>query len=544
MAPGHSVSSKFAFAEYQNNVHPQWWKDSGMRRGNFVILLYMVAQATGGYDKSLINNLQSIPTWQEVVGHPTGSALGVVTAMLSIGVIIGSPFFGWLSDWRGRKITMFTGSCIMLVGAILQAAATNRDFFIGGRFLIGFGVAGTLCSGPLLASEIAHPRQRSVVASFYNTFWYVGSIICAWLSFGTAYLSNDWAWRIPCIGQAVPALILVCIGMWLPESPRYLVKKNRSDEALAILARYHANGDESDHLVQFELQEIKQTLDAEAMYETKGWIKPWFDLVSTGPNRYRMFIITVMVIGIDWCGTSITSYYVRISFPPLDHIAYSAETGLLIAAIHYSVLSRHHICNPTNGGLQIFNWLTSVTGAMLVERLGRRALWLTSFGGMLAVNIPFGACSALYAKRGDLAAGRAVVALVFLYNGFYNIGCNPLPYAYTVEILPYNIRAKGLAFEVAFDASQGVLGQWTNPIAMESLEWKFYFVYTAFLVLIVLVVYFTFPETKGLTLEEIKEVFGDGDSVNPAVSEDYDPAEAKSDDAKVDIKDVPLTVTG
>lgn len=125
------------------------------------------------------------------------------------------------------------------------------------------------------------------------------------------------------------------------------VKKNRSDEALAILARYHANGDESDHLVQFELQEIKQTLDAEAMYETKGWIKPWLDLVSTGPNRYRMFIITVMVIGIDWCGTSITSYYVRISFPPLDHIAYSAETGLLIAAIHYSVLSRHHICNPT-----------------------------------------------------------------------------------------------------------------------------------------------------------------------------------------------------
>lgn len=64
MAPGHSVSSKFAFAQYRNNAHPQWWKDPGMRRGNLVILLYMVAQATGGYDKSLINNLQSIPTWE------------------------------------------------------------------------------------------------------------------------------------------------------------------------------------------------------------------------------------------------------------------------------------------------------------------------------------------------------------------------------------------------------------------------------------------------------------------------------------------------
>lgn len=126
------------------------------------------------------------------------------------------------------------------------------------------------------------------------------------------------------------------------------MKKNRTDEALAILARYHANGDESDPLVQFELQEIKQTLNAEAMYETKGWIKPWLDLVSTGSNRYRMFIITIMVIGIDWCGTSITSYYVRNSFLALGHNAYyNAGTASLMAAIHYSVFCRYHICNPT-----------------------------------------------------------------------------------------------------------------------------------------------------------------------------------------------------
>lgn len=125
------------------------------------------------------------------------------------------------------------------------------------------------------------------------------------------------------------------------------MKKNRPDEALAILARYHANGDQSDPLVQFELQEIKQTLDAEAMYETKGWIKPWLDLVSTRPNRYRMFIITIMVIGIDWCGTSITSYYVRDSFLALGPNAYNAGTASLMTAIHYSVFRRHYICNPT-----------------------------------------------------------------------------------------------------------------------------------------------------------------------------------------------------
>ncbi|WWC59833.1 uncharacterized protein I303_102395 [Kwoniella dejecticola CBS 10117] len=477
----------------------------------------MVAQATSGYDKSLINNLQSIEKWQEVTNHPKGSALGIVTAMLSIGVIVGAPIFGRLSDWKGRKLTMFVGALIMLIGAVLQAAATNRGFFIGGRFLIGLGCAGTLCSGPLIVSELAHPRQRSIVASFYNTFWYVGSIICAWLSFGTAFIADShWAWRIPCIGQAIPALVLVCVCWWLPESPRWLVKNGRADEALEILSRYHANGNHNDPLVQFEFEEIKQTLAVEAMYEKRGWIKPWLELVATGPNRYRMFIIFIMIIGIDWCGTSITSYYLSTILSSVGITAGTKQTGI-------------------NGGLQIFNWLTSVTGAMLVERLGRRFLWLASFGGMLAVNIPFGACSAIYAKYNNLKAGRAVIALVFLYQGFYNIGCNPLPYTYAVEILPYNIRAKGLAFEIAWDHSQGVLGQWTNPIALDALQWKFYFVYTAFLVMIVLVVFFSFPETKGLTLEEIQEVFGDADVPEVAAAEE---AYSGKDDVKVGVEGV------
>lgn len=94
-----------------------------------------------------------------------------------------------------------------------------------------------------------------------------------------------------------------------------LVKKGKDREAKEILARYHANGNMDDELVNFEIAEIKQALELEEQYESRGIFRPWLDLVATKPNRYRMFIIAFLVIGIDWCGTSITSYYVRERLP-------------------------------------------------------------------------------------------------------------------------------------------------------------------------------------------------------------------------------------
>ncbi|WVF67416.1 hypothetical protein IAT40_002172 [Kwoniella sp. CBS 6097] len=484
---GSKEVDHFAWQSLPNNTHPLWWKDPGLRRCVFALAFYFLAQATGGYDKSLINNLQSIPTWAEALDNPDDSTLGLIIASLSLGIVVISGLAdGHANDHIGRKKTMFLGSCFMLVGAILQAAANGRNEFVGGRVLIGVGAAGTLCSGPLLAAEISHPRQRGFVTGFYNTLWYVGSIICAWLSFGTSFMhGTNWAWRIPCIGQAVPAFITVCACYWLPESPRYLVQQGKREEALALLAKYHSNNDEQDPLVLFEMQEIDRAIALDNLGKQRGFIASWTHLLATKANRYRMLVITVLVIGVDWCGTSVISYYLARILTNVGIKSATQQTGI------------------------IWNWITSLTGVALVERVGRRGLWLASFGGMLIANIPFGACSALYAKHGNLSAGRAVIFLVFLYQGFYNIGSNPLPYLYTTEILPYSIRANGLAYEVLTDAVHGILGQYTMPIALSKLGWKLYFIYTAFLVLTIIAVYFLFPETKGRSLEEVAIIFGD-----------------------------------
>ena len=95
---------------------------------------------------------------------------------------------------------------------------------------------------PLLLTELVHPQDRPIFTSIYNTTWYFGSIIAAWLTFGTNQIPNNWSWRIPSMVQAVPSLLQLSFIWLVPESPRWLIAKGKEQEALKILADVHANG--------------------------------------------------------------------------------------------------------------------------------------------------------------------------------------------------------------------------------------------------------------------------------------------------------------
>jgi MFS family permease len=132
-----------------------------------------------------------------------------------------------------------------------------------------------------------------------------------------------------------------------------------------------------------------------------------------------------------------------------------------------------------NGGLTIWCWLVSLIAAFFVDRVGRRTLFLIAGVGMLVSFSIWTACSAVYAKTESASAGIAVVAMIFLFYGTAGAAWPGLTVSYTVEILPYNIRAKGLTLCFCFTALSGVFNQWVNPLGLEALEWRFYFVYIA-----------------------------------------------------------------
>lgn len=119
----------------------------------------------------------------------------------------------------------------------------------------------------------------------------------------------------------------------------------------------------------------------------------------------------------------------------------------------------------------------------------------------------------MYAQTGNSAAGGAVIAMIFLFYGVAGFAWPGLTIAYCAEILPYNIRAKGLAVCMALTALSSVFNQYVNPIGLSNLQWKYYFVYIVILVIECLCIWFLFVETRGPTLEEMAELF-DGPDAN------------------------------
>lgn len=147
--------------------------------------------------------------------------------------------------------------------------------------------------------------------------------------------------------------------------------------------------------------------------------------------------------------------------------------------------------------------------ATLVDRLGRRFLFLTSTIGMLCAFIVWTGLAARnqQLEDGQKSLGIGIVAMMFVFYTFYNLAMSPLPIAYLLEILPYSLRAKGLTVFNLAQYCSGLFNGFVNPVGLEDLRWKYYIVFVCALVLWLAIIYFTFPETRGMSLEEVSMVF-------------------------------------
>jgi sugar porter (SP) family MFS transporter len=369
----------------------------------------------------MVNGLQTLPDWQEYFDHPTGSILGLFSAIMSVGSIVAIPFVPYVADILGRRMGVLIGCLIMCLGVALQTISINFRMFIAARFFLGFGVAIAHGSSPLLITELAHTQHRAVFTTIYNTTWYFGSIVAAWLTFGTNKINNNWSWRAPSLVQAFPSILQIIFVWFVPESPRFHMAKGRYEQAHKVLADVHANGNLDDEVVMLEFQEIKDTLKMEQEFESNNWSELW----RTKGNRHRLLILITAGFFSQWSGNGIVSYYLAI------------------------VLTQIGITDPVtqqiiNGVLQIVNLFVAVVMCFFVDKVGRRPLFLWSTGGMLVCFIIETICSAQFAMYGNKTAANAVVAFIFLFFVAYNSAWSGLLVGYTVEILPYNIRAKGM----------------------------------------------------------------------------------------------------
>jgi MFS family permease len=199
------------------------------------------------------------------------------------------PFIGWIVDKIGRRKSIAFGASWTLLGAILQATSKHIAQFVISRFIIGFGLAFTVVGAPLLLAELALPKHRGTILSYFPTAWYTGAIIAAWTTYGTQFIEDSRSWRIPSGLQAVPAVIQISLLWFIPESPRWLISKGNGAAARSFLINHHANGDESNPIVEIEYTQIKEAILKDAQYKEQG---SYLDLIRTKPNRRRLILVT------------------------------------------------------------------------------------------------------------------------------------------------------------------------------------------------------------------------------------------------------------
>ncbi|KAL0066154.1 hypothetical protein AAF712_006778 [Marasmius tenuissimus] len=254
-------------------------------------------------DQSLLTGLQAIPAWGEYFSHPTGNHLGLITASLFFPAIVFCPVGGWIANEYGRRVAIWIGVVLLIAGAIVNALSRNVNEFIGSRVIIGTGGAIVKVAAPALLQELAHPRLRSVLGAMYYGFFFTGSITSSWMCVAGLFIEGEWSWRFPAIFQIVGPLLVSLITLVAPESPRFYVKKGEPKRALEILAKYHANGDEDDELVHWEMREITMALE----HEQAGSKMSYLDFFRTSGNRRRLMATVALGLGSNWVGNGVVS---------------------------------------------------------------------------------------------------------------------------------------------------------------------------------------------------------------------------------------------
>ncbi|KEY64402.1 hypothetical protein S7711_08462 [Stachybotrys chartarum IBT 7711] len=482
-----------ALAEVLPQTDKYWFQQPHLLRLNLLLLIPLLSSSVSGYDGSLMNGLQSLHQWRQYFGNPQGEMLGLINAAQSIGSVLALPFVGTLSDAYGRKPVLLAGVIMICIASGIQAGSINYAMFVVSRIIVGFGGMFVVQPSPMLIAELAFPTHRGKYTAAFWTLYYLGAILASWTTFGTQVYENTVSWRLPSALQAGFPLVQLLFFFWLPESPRWLVAQERTQEASAILKRFHDPETEDSPLVNRELAEIVQTIQNEKAAKTTGWAA----LISTPGNRKRTLIAILTGAMAQWNGIGVVSYYLTLV---LDTVGITDTFDQTLI----------------NGLLQIFNFAAALSAAFLVDRLGRRTLFLWSGLGMLVSYIVWTACSAVNTETGNRSAGIVVVVCLFTYFFHYDIAWTPLLFGYPTEIFPYSLRSKGIAVELFAIYGSLIIAAFVNPIGLESIGWRYYIVFCVLLVIFFFITYFLFPETKGYSLEEIASLFDGEDSTSPS----------------------------
>ncbi|KAI1453750.1 hexose transporter [Annulohypoxylon moriforme] len=449
-----------------------------------VVSVCVVDSVTIAYDGSLMGSLNVMPSYNSYFNVTTRTQ-GIMSGATFAGAILVAPIASKLIDWKGRKTGIFASAVMNIVGAVIGAASQNTGMFILGRVFVGMGVGVAQTSASSYVSETTAPNIRAFALGLYFTCWAIGSFLAAGVSRGALRLEpSNWAWRLPSLLQAAIPVIVLFVLFFLPESPRWLAYKGRREEALDVLARIE-NTDREDPSVQLQFREIIDTIEFE---KQAGRGMGFREAARSPANRKRVYLAMSVAPLCMMTGSNVITYYFGTML---------SQAGITDEKVQLEI----------NLGLSAFQFCVALTGSALADRLGRRLLALISLGLCTTFFYLLGGLTARYGDSADKGGIYATVAVIFLFLGAYSFGITPLTSMYAPEVLSYSIRATGIACYAMSNQVCGFFVTMVFPYMFAGIGWRTYMVNASWNVLLWIIIYFTWVETRGKTLEEISEIF-------------------------------------
>ncbi|KAI5200372.1 hypothetical protein AUEXF2481DRAFT_701769 [Aureobasidium subglaciale EXF-2481] len=435
-----------------------------------------------GYDLGFMGGLTTSTTFLRTFEDPNASLLGFLVSSYEIGALLGAVFVFLLGDRFGRKPIMVTGAVVVSVGAAVQTSSFGSAQFIVGRIVAGFGLGMMTSVIPIWLIECATPKSRGRMMAMQLSNLIMGLIIANWLDYGMAFFTTSVQWRFPCAFQIVFVLIAVSLVPLLPESPRYLAKMGKVEKARYNLAALRGLALDDDEL-KLEIRQIQIAIDLENE-ETGGWSDIVKDGGISGSTRVAIAMLANALQQLT--GSNVMSSYGSYIFQ--TSIGLSRHDSLLAA-----------------GGLQIFFFLSSIIPWFIIDRVGRRKLFMFGSAGMA---ICMGLSAVFIGVKGyNLGYGAAV--MLYLYQTCFTVGWQSNMWVYPSELLPLKLRLRGAALSVVIQWLTTFLVVEITPIMITNIGYKSYIIFAAINLVTIFIVYFYFPETSNLPLEAVDILFRD-----------------------------------
>ncbi|KAJ4345338.1 uncharacterized protein N0V89_011468 [Didymosphaeria variabile] len=441
-----------------------------------------------GYDQGVFGGLLSNKPFLETFNHPSPTMQGQIVATYDIGCIMGTLLSIFVGDKIGRRRCILIGCVILIIGGILQAASYSLAPMIVGRIVAGVGNGMNTIAIPIWQSETARAHQRGKLIVLQLVTNIFGIVITNWMNYGFTYIPDSpISWRFPLAFQCFFAIVTIFMVLIAPESPRWLVMRDRVEEAQAILARLAGKPSDDAEVVD-EVQYLVAMVQHENEVQNSVSVK---EIFSNGEQMtFRRILLGAGTPFFQQMGgVNVIAYYLPVVL--VRSFGMSERLALILSAVD---------------SMSLMFW--GAMAAFLIDRIGRRRLMLWGVA-CSAVCFALVAVGLRYGGPGKDNKGMSTFAVVFIfmYYVFYGMSMLSIPYMYPAEINSQRMRNIGTSIATAVNWTFVYVVVVVTPTAIENIGWKYYLIYAVFNVCFVPIIYRWYVETANLSLEQVDRLF-------------------------------------